>query len=51
MLLHWGTLEPAGPSLLASLRFSSAVRVSAIRVFPKGAQPFAQEPHVLALPA
>ncbi|THH12845.1 hypothetical protein EW146_g7312, partial [Bondarzewia mesenterica] len=43
MLLQWCTLEPTGPSQLAALRFSSPVRVRSVRVFPKHAQPFAEQ--------
>ncbi|THV08220.1 hypothetical protein K435DRAFT_3799 [Dendrothele bispora CBS 962.96] len=47
-LLHWCTLEPQRPSGLAAIRFTAPVRVSKIRVFPNGAQPFAQCPDVVA---
>ncbi|KAI0265956.1 hypothetical protein BC834DRAFT_987423 [Gloeopeniophorella convolvens] len=48
LLLHWCTLEPAGPSRLAALRFSSPVRVRSLRVFPAGAQPFAHAPALVS---
>ncbi|KAI9464297.1 hypothetical protein F5148DRAFT_1210170 [Russula earlei] len=43
ILLHWSTLQPAGPSNLAALRFSSPVRVRSLRIFPKNAIPFADQ--------
>ena len=48
MLLHWSTLEPAGPSNLAALRFSSPVRVRSLRIFPKNALPFAEQPEIVS---
>ncbi|KAH9983532.1 hypothetical protein BJV74DRAFT_614460 [Russula compacta] len=48
MLLHWSTLEPALPSDLAALRFSSPVRVCSLRIFPKDAHPFAQQPNIVS---
>jgi hypothetical protein len=48
MLLHWCTLEPAGPSNLAAIRFSAPIRVQCIRVFPTGAIPFSQSPEIIA---
>jgi hypothetical protein len=47
-LLHWCTLKPQGPSGLAAIRFTAAVRVSKIRVFPNGTRPFSQCPDVVA---
>ncbi|EGO02113.1 hypothetical protein SERLA73DRAFT_48373 [Serpula lacrymans var. lacrymans S7.3] len=47
-LLHWCTLEPAGPSNLAAIRFSSPSRVQSIRIFPTNAIPFSQCPEVIA---
>jgi hypothetical protein len=47
-LLHWCTLTPEGPSSLAAIRFAAPIRVSSIRVFPNGAQPFAHSPEVVA---
>lgn len=44
MLLQWCTLEPAGPSNLAAIRFASPVRIQSISVFPTGYQPFVQDP-------
>ncbi|KAH9174513.1 hypothetical protein EDB89DRAFT_2148056 [Lactarius sanguifluus] len=49
MLLHWSTLEPAGPSNLAALRFSSLVRVRSLRIFPKDAVPFAEQPEIVSV--
>ncbi|KAF8267433.1 hypothetical protein EI94DRAFT_1801673 [Lactarius quietus] len=49
MLLHWSTLEPTGPSNLAALRFSSLVRVRSLRIFPKDALPFAEQPEIVSL--
>jgi len=48
MLLHWSTLNPAGPSNIAALRFSSPVRVRSLSIFPKGARPFAQQPVIVS---
>ncbi|CCM00431.1 uncharacterized protein FIBRA_02463 [Fibroporia radiculosa] len=48
MLLHWCTLEPSGVGNLAAIRFSSPVRVQSIRIFPTGAQPFAQHPEIIS---
>ncbi|KAH9023082.1 hypothetical protein EDB85DRAFT_2184855, partial [Lactarius pseudohatsudake] len=48
-LLHWSTLEPAGPSNLAALRFSSLVRVRSLRIFPKDAVPFAEQPEIVSV--
>ncbi|KDQ64455.1 hypothetical protein JAAARDRAFT_145190 [Jaapia argillacea MUCL 33604] len=48
MLLHWCTLEPAGSSNVAAIRFSAAVRVQSIRIFPSGAQPFELSPDITA---
>ncbi|KAF8461826.1 hypothetical protein DFH94DRAFT_788963 [Russula ochroleuca] len=48
MLLHWCTLHPAGPSNLAALRFSSPVRVRSLRIFPKDALPFAEQPEIVS---
>ncbi|TFK43826.1 hypothetical protein BDQ12DRAFT_695848 [Crucibulum laeve] len=47
-LLHWCTLLPQGPSNLAAARFAAPIRVSSIRVFPNGAQPFRQSPEIIA---
>jgi hypothetical protein len=41
MLLHWQTLAPHAPAGLAAIRFSPAVRIQAVRIFPTGARPFA----------
>ncbi|KAL6309840.1 hypothetical protein BKA93DRAFT_287049 [Sparassis latifolia] len=46
MLLQWCTLEPTGPDSLAAIRFSKAVRIQSIRIFPTDAQPFAQNPEI-----
>ena len=48
MLLHWSTLEPTGPSNLAALRFSSLVRVRSLRIFPKDAVPFSEQPEIVS---
>jgi hypothetical protein len=48
MLLHWSTLHPAGPSNLAALRFSSPVRVRSLRIFPKDAHPFVEQPEIVS---
>src|SRR5262245_37855228 len=48
MLLHWCTLEPAGPSSLAALRFARPIRIRSIRIFPTNARPFAQNPGIIA---
>ncbi|OBZ70476.1 hypothetical protein A0H81_09740 [Grifola frondosa] len=48
MLLQWCMLEPSGPGNLAAIRFSSPVRVQSIRIFPTNAQPFAQQPGIVA---
>jgi hypothetical protein len=47
-LLHWCILTPEGPSNLAAVRFAAPIRVSSIRVFPNGAQPFAHSPEIVA---
>ncbi|ESK95101.1 hypothetical protein Moror_13833 [Moniliophthora roreri MCA 2997] len=47
-LLHWCTLSPQGPSSLAAIRFSAPIRVSLIRIFPNGSQPFTNCPDVIA---
>ncbi|KAF9006670.1 hypothetical protein BDQ17DRAFT_1352181 [Cyathus striatus] len=47
-LLHWCTVSPQGPSSLAAIRFAAPVRVSSIRVFPHGAQPFTQLPDIVS---
>ncbi|KZV64689.1 hypothetical protein PENSPDRAFT_757048 [Peniophora sp. CONT] len=47
-LLFWGTVEPAGASDLAAIRFSQAVRVRSIRLFSKDTQPFEQESGTLS---
>ncbi|KAF9266285.1 hypothetical protein L218DRAFT_897341 [Marasmius fiardii PR-910] len=47
-LLHWSTLSPQGPSALSAIRFSSPLRVSLIRIFPSGAQPFDLCPDLIA---
>lgn len=49
MLLLWGTLQPHGSSKLASVRFSGPVRIRSIRVYPKGASLFSQNPEVIRL--
>ena len=49
MLLYWGILEPPNPSVnLAAVRFSSAVRVRSISIFPTGAQSFQDSEDVTA---
>ncbi|KAF8492904.1 hypothetical protein JB92DRAFT_3236124 [Gautieria morchelliformis] len=48
MLLLWGTLQPYGSSKLASVRFSGPVRIRSIRVFPKGASLFVQNPEAIS---
>ena len=48
MLLHWCTLEPAGPSHIAAIRFSAPIRVKCIRIFPTGARPFSQSAETIA---
>ncbi|KAF8897862.1 hypothetical protein BD779DRAFT_1667776 [Infundibulicybe gibba] len=48
VLLHWCTISPEGPSGLAAIRFTAPIRVSSIRVFPDGAQPFANSPEIIA---
>ncbi|KAK0190531.1 hypothetical protein F5146DRAFT_1121051 [Armillaria mellea] len=47
-LLHWCSVSPEGPSGLAAVRFNKPVRVSFIRVFPSGAQPFVNCPEIVA---
>ncbi|KAF8076742.1 hypothetical protein FPV67DRAFT_1472518 [Lyophyllum atratum] len=47
-LLHWCTVKPEGHSSLAAVRFTAPVRISSIRIFPAGAQPFANAPEVVA---
>ncbi|KAG6902454.1 hypothetical protein C0995_016315 [Termitomyces sp. Mi166 len=47
-LLHWCTVQPQGPDLLAAVRFSVPVRISSIRIFPAGAHPFANAPDIVA---
>ncbi|KAJ8086999.1 hypothetical protein PM082_005824 [Marasmius tenuissimus] len=47
-LLHYSTLSPQGPSGLSAIRFSAPIRVSLIRIFPSGAQPFDLSPDVIA---
>ncbi|KAK0243203.1 hypothetical protein EDD85DRAFT_947346 [Armillaria nabsnona] len=47
-LLHWCSVSPEGPSGLAAVRFNKPVRVSFIRVFPSGAQPFVNCPDIVA---
>jgi len=47
-LLHWCMLAPEGPSSLAAIRFAAPIRVSSIRLFPNGAQPFAHSPEIVA---
>ncbi|KAG7097369.1 hypothetical protein E1B28_004719 [Marasmius oreades] len=47
-LLHWSTLSPQGPSGLSAIRFSVPIRVSVIRIFPSGVQPFDLCPDVIA---
>jgi hypothetical protein len=49
MLLHYCTLEPS--SDLAAIRFTSAVHVHSIRVFPTGARPFAGNTELTAYAA
>ncbi|PSR93814.1 hypothetical protein PHLCEN_2v4709 [Hermanssonia centrifuga] len=48
MLLQWCTLEPAGPSNLAAVRFNSAVRVQKITIFPTDDQPFSHSPETVS---
>ncbi|KAK0461707.1 uncharacterized protein EV420DRAFT_1266438 [Desarmillaria tabescens] len=47
-LLHWCSISPEGPSGLAAVRFNKPVRVSFIRVYPSGAQPFVNCPDIVA---
>ncbi|KAG5648761.1 hypothetical protein DXG03_000109 [Asterophora parasitica] len=47
-LVHWCTVAPEGHSSLAAIRFAAPVRIQSIRVFPSGAQPFANAPDVVA---
>lgn len=47
-LLHWCTVSPKGESSLAAIRFTAPIRISSVRIFPNGAQPFAQAPEVIA---
>lgn len=47
-LLHWCSVSPEGPSGLAAVRFNKPVRVSFLRVFPLGAQPFVNCPDIVA---
>ena len=47
MLLQWSTLEPAGPSNLAAIRFASPVRIQSISIFPSNYQPFSQDPDTI----
>ncbi|KAF5392933.1 hypothetical protein D9757_001211 [Collybiopsis confluens] len=46
-LLHWCTLSPEGPSNLAAIRFAKLIRISSIRVFPKGSKPFQNCPDIV----
>lgn len=46
VLLGWDILRPH--NTLAAIRYPSLVRVSSIRVFPTGAQPFSQSPETVA---
>ncbi|RDB19789.1 hypothetical protein Hypma_012890 [Hypsizygus marmoreus] len=48
MLLHWCTVSPEGQSSLAAIRFAAPIRISSIRIFPNGAQPFLNAPDVVA---
>ncbi|PFH51340.1 hypothetical protein AMATHDRAFT_142962 [Amanita thiersii Skay4041] len=48
VLLHWSTLQPSSSSNIAAVRFAAPVRVTSLRIFPTGAQPFAQHPHIIA---
>ncbi|GJE84533.1 hypothetical protein PsYK624_006090 [Phanerochaete sordida] len=48
MLLHWCTLEPAGASSLAAIRFTSPVRIQSISIFPTDDKPFAQDPSIVS---
>lgn len=47
MLLQWCTLEPAGSSNLAAIRFASPVRIQNISIFPTDYQPFPQDPEIV----
>jgi len=48
-LLQWCHLQPQGPtSDIAAVLFPEPVRVSSLRVFPSGAQPFSQSPETIA---
>ncbi|CAA7258559.1 unnamed protein product [Cyclocybe aegerita] len=48
-LLQWCELRPEGPSGdIAAVLFPQPVRVSSIRIFPTGAQPFSQSPTTVA---
>ncbi|TFK25945.1 hypothetical protein FA15DRAFT_319512 [Coprinopsis marcescibilis] len=47
-LLHCASLSPQGPSNLAAIRFSAPIRISFLRVYPKGSTPFQQAPDVVA---
>ncbi|EKM59767.1 uncharacterized protein PHACADRAFT_170376 [Phanerochaete carnosa HHB-10118-sp] len=48
MLLHWCTLEPAGSSNLAAIRFTSPVRIHSISIFPTDDKPFTQDPNIIS---
>lgn len=47
MLLQWCTLEPAGASSLAAIRFTSPVRIQSISIFPTSDKPFEQDPSIV----
>ncbi|GJJ07278.1 hypothetical protein Clacol_001478 [Clathrus columnatus] len=44
MLLSWGTLYPNGTSKLASIRFSSPVKITSLRIFPNSCHLFSSNP-------
>ncbi|KAH9927088.1 uncharacterized protein BXZ73DRAFT_49012 [Epithele typhae] len=47
-LLHYCTLEPSAEGGLAAIRFSAAVRVHTIRIFPTDCKPFVKCPDVVS---
>ncbi|KAI9000679.1 hypothetical protein BD414DRAFT_511352 [Trametes punicea] len=48
VLLHWCTLQPSEQGGLAAIRFSSAVRVQSVRIFPSDAKPFSRCPDIIS---
>ncbi|KAJ7591444.1 hypothetical protein C8J56DRAFT_1047652 [Mycena floridula] len=47
-LLHWATVSPSPAGNLCAIRFNAPVRISSLRIFPTGAQPFEQCPEIIA---